>query len=218
MTTSIFFDLDGTLTDPRMGITACIQFAMEKLNRDVPPQDELLWCIGPSLLKSFVTLVGEQHAKEALVLYRERFAEIGWQENRRYDGVIEVLAGLHNAGHRLFVATSKPHVYAKQIVDHFEMGHFFTRVFGSELDGTRVDKIDLLRYALNESNSKQQSIMIGDRQFDAIGASNNAMRFVGVTYGFGSEQELREAGTTRLIAEPRALLPVLLEMTTDQTL
>jgi phosphoglycolate phosphatase len=215
MTTSIFFDLDGTLTDPRTGITACIQYAMEKLNHDVPSEDELLWCIGPSLLKSFATLVGEKNASKALALYRERFADIGWQENLPYAGVNEVLNGLQDAGHRLFVATSKPHVYANRIVEHFGMGEFFTRVYGSELDGTRVEKADLLQYALADSKSRKQSIMIGDRHFDAIGASHNAMRFVGVTYGFGSEQELREAGTTRLIAQPRALLPVLLEMAAE---
>lgn len=215
MTTSIFFDLDGTLTDPRTGITACIQYAMKKLNREVPSQDELLWCIGPSLLKSFATLVGEQHASEALRLYRERFADIGWQENLPYAGITDVLSELHKTGHRLFVATSKPHVYAKRIVDHFAMGDYFTRVFGSELDGTRVDKVDLLQYALAQSDSQKHSIMIGDRQFDAIGASSNTMRFVGVTYGFGSEQELRNAGAKRLVAQPAELLPVLLEMAAD---
>ena len=215
MTTSIFFDLDGTLTDPRTGITKCIQYAMKKLDRDVPSQDELLWCIGPSLLKSFETLVGDRHASEALTFYRERFADIGWQENLPYTGITDVLSELHQTGHRLFVATSKPHVYAQQIVEHFGMGGYFSHVFGSELDGTRVDKTDLLQYALAQSASKQHSIMIGDRQFDAFGASSNTMRFVGVTYGFGSEQELRDAGATRLIAQPADLLPVLLEMAAD---
>lgn len=215
MSTSIFFDLDGTLTDSRTGITSCIQYAMEKLGRAAPHQDELLWCIGPSLLGSFATLVGEKHASEALVLYRERFSDIGWQENLPYTGVTDVLSGLQTAGHRLFVATSKPHVYAKKIIDHFGMGSYISHVYGSELDGTRHDKDELLKYALADSSSNKHSIMIGDRQFDAFGASSNSMRFVGVTYGFGSEQELRDAGATRLITQPVDLLPVLLEMATD---
>lgn len=212
MTTSIFFDLDGTLTDPRTGITSCIQYAMKKLDREALPENELLWCIGPSLLNSFATLVGKQHADAALALYRERFADIGWQENLPYTGITEVLTGLQQAGHRLFVATSKPHVYAKRIIDHFGMGRYISHVYGSELDGTRHDKDELLKYALANSRSNKHSIMIGDRQFDAFGASSNSMRFVGVTYGFGSEQELRDAGATRLIAQPTDLLPVLLKM------
>ena len=119
MATSIFFDLDGTLTDPRTGITTCIQHAMNELGHEAPTQDELLWCIGPSLLTSFGTLVGEQNAATALTLYRERFADIGWQENLPYDGIKTVLAELTAAGHQLYVASSKPHIYASRIIDHF---------------------------------------------------------------------------------------------------
>ena len=213
MTTSLFFDLDGTLTDPRTGITACIQYAMEKLGYAVPTQDDLLWCIGPSLLKSFATLVGEQNASAGLALYRERFADIGWQENQPYAGIEQVLAQLNEAGHRLHIATSKPHVYASQIVDHFGFRPYFTKVYGSELDGTRVAKTDLLKYALNDSQSPARSIMIGDREFDALGARANDMRFVGVTYGFGSEQELTDAGATHMASTTMDLSTILMGLT-----
>lgn len=212
MTTSLFFDLDGTLTDPSAGITACIQYAMEKLGHEVPAQNELLWCIGPSLLKSFATLVGEQNASAGLALYRQRFAAIGWQENQPYAGIEGVLAQLHGAGHRLHVATSKPHVYADKIIDYFGFRPYFTKVYGSELDGTRVDKTELLKYALSDSRSPAQSVMIGDREFDAIGARANDMRFVGVTYGFGSEQELTDAGTTHMAGSTTHLSTILMEL------
>lgn len=213
MTNSIFFDLDGTLTDSRQGITACIQHAMTSMGHVAPSQEDLLWCIGPSLLGSFGKLIGEENAATGLALYRERFAEIGWKENIPYHGIDQVLSTLHEAGHRLFVATSKPHVYANKIVEHFGMGTYISKVYGSELDGTRHDKPELLQFALNDSDSVAGSIMIGDRQFDAHGAFANSMHFVGVTYGFGSKQELAGAGATRLANRPVDLLANLSELT-----
>lgn len=217
MTPSIFFDLDGTLTDSRSGITACIQHAMKEMGHTAPSQDELLWCIGPSLLTSFGTLVGEDNAATALTIYRERFAHVGWKENVPYSGIDQVLQELKDAGHRLFVATSKPHIYANQIVDHFGMGQYISKVYGSELDGTRHDKPELLQYALEDSQSPSNSIMIGDRQFDAIGAQANDMQFVGVTYGFGSLEELENAGARRFASRPSELTSILLDLTRTGT-
>lgn len=217
MTTSLFFDLDGTLTDSRSGITACIQHAMNEMGHVAPTQDELLWCIGPSLLGSFGILVGEEKAATGLELYRERFAAIGWQENMPYAGINKVLATLAEAGHRLYVATSKPHIYASKIVEHFGMGAYISKVYGSELDGSRHDKPELLQYALKESQSPANAIMIGDREFDAHGARANNMQFVGVTYGFGSEKELTDAGATRLVGSTDELLPVLMELAGQRT-
>lgn len=212
MTTSIFFDLDGTLTDSRTGITACIQHAMNEMGHVAPSQNELLWCIGPSLLTSFGTLVGVENAANGLALYRERFAATGWKENMPYPEIDQVLEQLCEAGHRLYVATSKPHIYANRIIDHFGMDEYFTKVYGSELDGTRHDKTELLKYALNDTQSAANAIMIGDREYDVIGARANDMRFVGVTYGFGSEKELTDAGATRLVKTTAGLSSVLIEM------
>ena len=205
---SVFFDLDGTLTDPKIGITRSIRFALEKLRVDSPSEDELTWCIGPPLLESFASIVGEQHAPQALEYYRERFAETGWRENTPYPGILQTLADLVDAGRTLYVATSKPHIYARRIIKHFEIGQYFSEVFGSELDGTRSAKTELLSYALTETRSTS-SVMIGDREHDVIGALNNGMRAIGVSYGYGSREELVKAGAEEIVSQPEDLLSLL---------
>ncbi len=209
MTNTVFFDLDGTLTDPRVGITTSIQFAMGKLNVDVPAKDDLTWCIGPPLLKSFDVLVGKERSAKALGFYRERFSDIGWKENAPYPGIEDTLARLSGAGFRLYVATSKPHVYAKKIIEHFQMRQYFDAIYGSELDGTRSDKSDLLRFALSDTQAEENVTMVGDREHDVIGALANGMSAIGVTYGYGSPQELLQAGATRIVSRPVDLLPAL---------
>jgi len=206
---AIFFDLDGTLTDPKPGITRSIQYALDKLgHHTIPTEDELTWCIGPPLRASFVKLLGaEAFADHAVAHYRERFSDIGLYENGVYAGVRDVLTTLRQSGRRLFVATSKPHVYAERIIDHFDLRRYFERVFGSELDGTRADKSDLLAYALNAASvDSSHATMIGDRSHDMIGARNNGMKGIGVLYGYGSEQELTAAGASHLCATPNAVL------------
>ncbi|MCC8940220.1 HAD family hydrolase [Bradyrhizobium sp. Arg68] len=205
---AIFFDLDGTLTDPKPGITGSIQYALEKLGRKVPTQDELTWCIGPPLRASFAMLLGgEEYADRAIELYRERFGTVGLFENSVYPDIAEVLAALRATPRRMFVATSKPHVFATRIIAHFGLSEHFDHVFGSELDGTRVNKVELLAYALERTGADPASaVMIGDRSHDVIGAKRNGIRAVGVTYGYGSAEELREAGASQLCATPRAVL------------
>lgn len=204
---TIFFDLDGTLTDPKPGITGSIQYALAKLGRPVPTQDELTWCIGPPLRASFVALLGgEEFADRAVAFYRERFGDVGLFENSVYPDIASVLADLRKAPGRIFVATSKPHVFATRIVAHFGLSGCFDRVFGSELDGTRVDKTDLLAYALEQTGADPAgAVMIGDRSHDVIGAKRNGIRAVGVTYGYGTAEELIEAGASHLCASPRAV-------------
>ena len=205
---TIFFDLDGTLTDPKPGITRSIQYALDKLDRVVPSEDELTWCIGPPLRASLKKLVGtDDLADKALSLYRERFAGIGIFENEIYPGIEETLSVLAKSGRRLFVATSKPGVYAERIIDYFKLRVHFERVFGSELDGGRSDKTELLRYALEATRvDPLQAIMIGDRSHDMIGARNNGMIAVGVLYGYGSKDELVGAGAHQVCATPQGLL------------
>ena len=205
---TIYFDLDGTLTDPKPGITGSIQYALKKLGLAVPSQDELTWCIGPPLHASLKALTGSDLlADQALLLYRERFSEVGLFENTPYPGIHETLAAVAATGARMFVATSKPAVYATRIVDHFGLKPYFERVFGSELDGTRVDKRDLLRYALAETEvDPRQAIMIGDRSHDVVGARTNGMTAIGVLYGYGSEAELRDAGAHHICAAHPELL------------
>jgi phosphoglycolate phosphatase len=130
-----------------------------------------------------------------LAFYRERFADIGLFENEAYHGIEQTLSALSASHPRMFVATSKPAVYAERIIDHFGLRPYFERVFGSELDGTRTDKTELLRYALQTAKvDARQAIMIGDRSHDIVGARSNGMTAIGVLYGYGSEDELRSAG------------------------
>ena len=205
---AIYFDLDGTLTDPKPGITGSIQYALQKLDLPVPSQDELTWCIGPPLRGSFVTMLGgEKLADLAVSLYRERFGDVGLYENSLYPGIKDVLTTLGYSNRRMFVATSKPHIFAERIIDHFGLTGYFERVFGSELDGTRVHKTDLLAYALEAAGvNASQALMIGDRSHDMIGAKNNGMGAIDVLYGYGSEEELIGAGASHVCATPRAVL------------
>lgn len=211
MTQRIFFDLDGTLTDSEEGIARSIQYALQQLGSDVPDAAGLRWCLGPPLLDSFATLVGAGRAEQALALYRERFVEVGWAENRPYPGIAGVLAALGGAGYPLYVATSKPRVFAERILEHFDLREPFRRVFGSELNGLRTDKSELLRYALSETQSTPGATMIGDRRHDIIGALDNNMRAIGVTWGYGDTDELAAAGAAELAHHPDDLVSLLIE-------
>ncbi len=207
--TTVFFDLDGTLTDPKEGITRSIQYALEQLGHEVPNVDELEWCIGPPLQASMASLVGEQAAESAVAYYRERFSDIGWAENTPYEGIHDVLSNLRQSGATLYVATSKPHVFANRILDHFELSNYFSGVYGSELDGTHSDKSELLRHALNTINLSHQATMIGDRSHDIIGALSNDMNSVGVTYGYGTYEELHSSGAHQIVDAPGELCSIL---------
>lgn len=204
----IFFDLDGTLTDPFEGISKSIIYALERLGEDAPDATVLRSFIGPPLLASFTSLIGAERAKDALVFYRERFGDVGWQENRPYDGIHELLEALVAANLKLYVATSKPRVFALKIVEHFGLGVHFSSVFGSELDGRNAEKTELLELALSET-SATDAIMVGDREHDVIGAKRNGIPVIGVTWGYGDDQELRDAGADHIATSPAALGKIL---------
>ncbi len=214
---NVLFDLDGTLTDPKEGIVACFRYALETLGLDSPADQELERFIGPPLRESLSTLVGasdETIVQQAITLYRERFAAQGMFENSLYPGISEALEQLEDDGLLLFVATSKPTVFAESIVEHFGIGRFFRAVHGSELDGVNADKRDLLAYVLRaESLSPTDTVMVGDRAHDVLGARANGLFSVGVLWGYGSREELVAAGAGALYDEPRALgaLPSLVD-------
>ncbi len=217
---NLLFDLDGTLTDPYQGITKCIVHALTALGTPAPPREELRWCIGPSLRNSFATLLGSDDVdlvEKALSIYRERFGSVGLFENEVYDGIPDALASLQTAGHTLYVATSKPGVYAARIVDHFDLGRFFKKVYGCELDGTRGDKESLISYILQkESIDPAEATMIGDRKYDIDGAKANGVRAFGVLWGYGSQSELKGAGPQDFIHHPQALATVFNSKHTSQ--
>ncbi len=210
MIMNLLFDLDGTLTDPFPGITKCISYALNKLGRQSPPRESLRWCIGPPLKDSFTKLLASDDNKlveKAIGLYRERFSAVGLFENQVYEGIPEALEALLENGHTLYVATSKPVVYAVRIIDHFGLHRYFKVVYGSELDGTRGDKTSLIAHILqNESISSSATIMIGDREHDMIGAKANRISGYGILWGYGSQKELEISGAYTCIGHPRELI------------
>ena len=203
----ICFDLDGTLSDPKLGITRSIQHALRELGRPVPTADDLTCCIGPPLLGSFKKLLGSRkEAENALLLYRERFTETGIYENELYPGITAALSGLKSSGRRMFVATSKPKAFADRIIEHFGLSPYFEAIYGSEFDGTRSDKSELLGWVVaQERLSPAQTVMVGDRSHDVAGARKNGMATLGVLYGYGTMAELLEAGADDLCHSPTDL-------------
>ncbi|MBD6619562.1 HAD family hydrolase [Komarekiella sp. 'clone 1'] len=210
---AILFDLDGTLTDPKPGITRCIQFALSELGYRPPDADKLHWCIGPPIQDSFSLLLktsDDTVLEQAISLYRSRFATIGLFENSLYPKISETLDAIRFAGYKTFVATSKPHIYATQIIEHFGLSSLFNGVYGSELDGTRSVKADLINHILvTENLSPSHVVMVGDHSHDMIGAKHNHVTAIGVTYGYGTEEELKSYGAD-LIAHTPDDIPKLL--------
>jgi phosphoglycolate phosphatase len=193
---NVLFDLDGTLTDPKTGITKSVQYALAKAGIIETDLSRLIPFIGPPLQQSFMEYYSftEAQAWEAVTAYREYFRVTGIYENERYEGIPELLTALLAQGRRLFVATSKPQVFADVVIRHFNLLPYFTAVYGSELDGTRADKGELIRYLLTKENlAAEHTIMVGDRKHDIIGAKKNNIAAVAVGYGYGSTEELEAA-------------------------
>lgn len=212
----ILFDLDGTLTNPFLGITTSIQFALEKLGQDVPLAKDLSWCIGPVLSESFASLLkttDQEMIAEAMKFYRERYGTVGLFENEVYTGITQSLQTLKDQGHSLSVATSKPRVFARRIIEHFGLEQYFCAVDGCELDGTRGDKSSLIAYVLERDRlDSAQVLMIGDRKYDILGASENQVRGIGVLWGFGSKEELCTAGALSCTDKPEDLPQMVVDL------
>lgn len=190
---NILFDLDGTLTDPREGITRSVQYALAKLDIHEPDLANLEHFIGPPLLQCFMQTYSltEARAWDAVNHYRDRFKVTGLYENRVFDGIDVLLGRLREQGRTLFIATSKPTVFAREIARHFGFDRHFKHIYGSELDGTRTNKVELIAHLLEEEGlDRADTLMIGDRKHDLIGASRNGLHGAGVGYGFGSHEEL----------------------------
>ncbi|SDF78993.1 phosphoglycolate phosphatase [Fontibacillus panacisegetis] len=192
----VLFDLDGTLTDPKLGITKSVQYALHKFGIEVNDLDQLNSFIGPPLMLSFRDLYGftEGDANQAIRYYREYFQDQGMYENELYNGMIELLSLLKKQNRTLVVATSKPTVFTEQILSYFHMDSFFDVVCGSELDGTRSDKAEIIHYILEHQQiGNDAAVMIGDRKFDIIGANHQGVDAIAVGYGYGSKNELMES-------------------------
>lgn len=194
----ILFDLDGTLTDPGLGITNAIIYALKNWNIEVEDRSTLYPFIGPPLVESFQKFYGftPEQAQEALLKYREYFSETGLYENEVYEDIPELLETLKSAGFLLGVATSKPEEYSIRILEHFGFLEYFDFISGATMDEKRVKKSDVIAYAIDHFaiDNKDNIIMVGDREHDVIGAHENGLRCIGVLYGYGDEPELLEAG------------------------
>ena len=195
---NLLFDLDGTLTDPGLGITNSVAYALNKFGITVSDRSALFSFIGPPLIESFMRFYSfsREDAERAVVYYREYFSEIGIFENTPYEGIHSTLEQLRSSGKRLFVATSKPEVYARRITDHFSLTPYFEYIAGASFDETRSEKWDVIRYALAtcELRDKSRTVMIGDRKHDMIGAKKTGLDAIGVLWGFGDRAELEETG------------------------
>jgi len=194
---NILFDLDGTITDPAEGILNCIQYALDKLKVTAPPRGAMKQYIGPPLWESFKEMLNtdsDEEAHNAVMIYRERFSKEGMFENVPYDGIFETLDSLKSAGYSLYICTSKPMVFAKQIAEHFDFAKYFDKIYGSNLDGSLIEKTVLISHILSTENVQPESaVMIGDRKYDIIGAKNNKVAPYGVSYGYGNDDEMRDA-------------------------
>ena len=213
---AVLFDLDGTLTDPKVGIVTSIRYALEHLGVEVPLPDDLEWCIGPPLYESFrIILKTDDPARiaSAMASYRERFSTIGLFENALYPGIVASLERLQKERIPLFVATSKPSVFARRILDRFDLTRFFSGVYGSEHDGRLSSKGELIRHLLLEEDlDYRRTIMVGDREHDVLGARANGVACLGVTYGYGSDSELDVAGAAALCHRPESVAQAILAL------
>lgn len=212
----ILFDLDGTLTDPKTGITSAVAYALNNFGIKVDDLDTLIPFIGPPLAESFENFYGFSHQKalDAVAQYRIYFSEKGIFENAVLPGIPEMLMRLSKSGKEIILATSKPEVYAQKILEHFSLDSFFSHICGSLLDGTRTAKSEVIAYALDMAGVKDKSlaVMVGDRKHDIIGAKANDIIAIGVLFGYGSESELNDSGADIIVKTVDELSSLLLQI------
>ncbi len=212
----VLFDLDGTLTDSALGITNCAMYALDKFDIHPKNREELLPYIGAPLSYSFSTFHGlsPKQTAQAVAYYRERFSAVGWRENEVYDGIPEFLNELRGRGVTLMVATSKPEEFTHRILNHFGLAENFAFVAGSTLDGQRSEKADVIAHIqqVYPDINHENTIMVGDRRFDVIGAHDSGLSVVGVLYGYGDREELEAAGADYIAASISSLRERLLSL------
>lgn len=210
----LLFDLDGTLTDPKEGITKSVQYALKAYGIIEEDLDKLCPFIGPPLKDSYMEFYGfnEKDAQDGVYKYREYFSVKGWMENKEYPGIDRMLDALKKSGKHLMVATSKPELFAVKILKHFGMDHYFDFIGGADMEETRVRKADVIRYVLEKNGIEhlEDVIMIGDRKHDVQGAKEAGVECVGVLYGYGDRTELESAGADYIAETVEELSAMLL--------
>lgn len=208
---AILFDLDGTLTESGEGITKSVQYALEKLGKPEPDRDKLKVFVGPPLLEQFMKYAGlqEEEARLAVTYYRERYSVTGIYENQVYSGINETLDALRAKGYTLAVASSKPEYFVQKVLDYFDLGKYFQVIVGSEMNGSRTKKSEVIEEALKQLNltgHRDQAIMVGDKEHDVFGARQAGIQCVAVSYGYGTMEELVNASPLQIVNSPEQLL------------
>lgn len=208
---TILFDLDGTLTDSGEGIINCASLALRTLGLPVPDRQTMRVFVGPPLRETFLRFgVREADVEEAIRIYRSRYQPIGLFENRPYEGIREVLEALGAAGHRLYVATSKPEEMSRTILEHFDLARYFHRICGAALDGSRDTKSKVIAYLLEHCPASDQTVMVGDTKYDVLGAAAHGIGTIGVAWGYGEVADMEAAGAEAIARSPAQLLEMLL--------
>lgn len=218
--THILFDLDGTLTDPKEGITKSVRHALNHYGIQVEDLDSLCPFIGPPLTDSYKKFYGfsDQQAWEGVLVYREYFSVKGWLENKEYPGIREMLQSLKDAGKVLLVATSKPEEFAVRILEHFKLAEYFDFIGGADMEETRGRKADVIRYVLEQcglgegQEALSGAVMVGDREHDVLGARECGLECVGVLYGYGSREEMEACKASHVVETVEELGKYLLSL------
>ena len=213
MLDTFLFDLDGTLTDSQEGITNCLMYALQELGAPhIPAREELRGLIGMTLKECFCSLLGtddETRTSQAVALYRRRFATEGKFENRVYPGIPEALEQLRTRQVRMYIATSKTIGFTREILDHFGLTPYFDGIYGSTLDGRLENKSELIAHIIEQEHlDASTAVMIGDRRYDILGGKSNGTATAGVAWGYGTLDELRQAGADRILNAPSCVLPL----------
>lgn len=196
---AVLFDLDGTLTDSGEGIINCASLALRHFGLPVPSPEEMRVVVGPPLSESFLRFgVRPEDVPEAVRVYRSRYATVGKFENFPYPGIHEALEKLSTEGYRLFVATSKPEATSKEILEHFQLSEFFEQICGASLDGSRSTKSEVIAYLLDKIGPISHAVMVGDTEFDVLGAKAHGIPTIGVTWGYGEIADLEKAGAAAI--------------------
>lgn len=215
MIKTVLFDLDGTVTDSGEGIVNCVSYALFALGIEETDRKKLESFIGPPLKEAFRInySLTEEQAQFALSKYRERYNNTGIYENKLYDGIEDILKTLYEKGVKICLATSKPQIYAERILEYFKIKKYFFVVCGSELDGRRTEKTEVINYVLGKIENPKEAVMVGDRIFDISAAHKCGIKCIGAKYGYPKENELSDANADYIVRDTKELKKLLLKIT-----
>lgn len=212
MKRTILFDLDGTLTDSAEGVINCFLPALKYFKLPIPERSEMSFVVGPPLRDSFLRLgVKEADVEKAVEIYRDRYVPTGMFENAPFPGISAMLAALKDAGHELYVATSKPEGMATEILEKFRLAGFFDKIYGASMDGSRDTKDKVIAYLLNELGPRENIVMIGDTHYDVEGAAVHGIKTIGVAWGYGKNEDMIAAGAIEIVDSPVQLMERLIK-------